>query len=64
MNQTYVQEKMMMLKSGSNELFTDPDPDAARGFFRGKSRAMASKVTTAREAVKLQPPELTERILL
>ncbi|PKL38224.1 MAG: CoA transferase subunit A [Spirochaetae bacterium HGW-Spirochaetae-1] len=35
-----------------NTLFTDPDPDLARGFFRTKSRAMVNKVISARKAVK------------
>jgi glutaconate CoA-transferase subunit A len=41
-----------VLKQGRNELFSDPDPDAAREFFKTKSRAMLNKVTTARDAVK------------
>ncbi|MBN2158380.1 MAG: CoA transferase subunit A [Spirochaetes bacterium] len=40
------------LKEGRNQLFSDPDADAARQFFRQKSRAMVNKVTTVREAVK------------
>jgi glutaconate CoA-transferase subunit A len=40
------------LRQGQNELFTDPDADQAREFFRHKSRAMVNKVTTAEEAVK------------
>jgi glutaconate CoA-transferase subunit A len=39
------------LKSGQNQLFTNPDADVARDFFRTKSRAMKSKVMTAKEAV-------------
>lgn len=42
----------MDLKSGINTLFTDPDPDNAREFFRHKSRAMKSKLTTVQEAVR------------
>jgi glutaconate CoA-transferase subunit A len=40
------------LKEGQNALFSDPDPDLARDFFRKKSRAMTSKVTTVKEAVR------------
>jgi len=39
------------LRAGTGPLFTDPDPDAARAFFRTKSRALKDKVTTVREAV-------------
>lgn len=41
-----------VLKSGTNELFTSPDADAAREFFRHKSRALKSKLTTVEEAVR------------
>ena len=44
--------KAAELKQGQNQLFTDPDADKAREFFRHKSRAMVNKVTTAEEAVK------------
>lgn len=40
------------LKSGLNQLFTDPDADKAREFFRGKSRALEPKLSTAKEVVK------------
>lgn len=40
------------LKSGANELFTDPDADRARMFFRNKSRALKSKITTVPDAVR------------
>jgi glutaconate CoA-transferase, subunit A len=40
------------LKQGINTLFTDPDPDNAREFFRTKSRAMKPKLTTVEEAVR------------
>lgn len=40
------------LKQGQNQLFADPDADTAREFFRHKSRAMVSKVSTAAEAVR------------
>jgi len=42
---------MRILDEGSGRLFTDPDPDAARAFFRSKSRALRPKVTSLREAV-------------
>lgn len=32
-------------------MFTDPDPDAARAFFRDKPRALVSKVMSVKEAV-------------
>ena len=44
--------KAVELKQGLNELFTDPDADHAREFFRHKSRAMVNKVTTVENAVK------------
>ncbi|KQC06288.1 MAG: glutaconate CoA-transferase [Smithella sp. SDB] len=40
------------LKSGQNELFTNPDADAAREFFRTKSRALKPKLSTVEEVVK------------
>lgn len=42
---------MDVLDQGLNPIFTDPDPDKAREFFRNKSRAMVDKRMTAREAV-------------
>ncbi len=44
--------KAVELKQGQNQLFSDPDADKAREFFRHKSRAMVNKVTTAEDAVK------------
>ena len=44
--------KAVELKQGQNQLFSDPDADKAREFFRHKSRAMVNKVTTVEEAVK------------
>ena len=44
--------KAVELKQGQNQLFSDPDADKAREFFRNKSRAMVNKVTTVDEAVK------------
>lgn len=40
------------LKQGINELFTDPDPDRAREFFRNKSRALVPKLSTPEEVVR------------
>jgi len=37
--------------SGAGRLFTDPDPEAARAFFRHKPRAHVSKLMTVAEAV-------------
>jgi len=42
---------MEVLEQGLGELFTNPDPDEARAFFRGKSRTASVKLTTLREAV-------------
>jgi glutaconate CoA-transferase subunit A len=42
----------MELKNGQNELFTDPDPDRAREFFRHKSRTLKSKLSTVEEVVR------------
>ncbi len=44
--------KNVELRQGQNELFTDPDADRAREFFRTKSRAMKNKVTTVEKVVK------------
>lgn len=43
--------KLDVVKRGRGELFTSPDPDEAREFFRGKNKALVSKVMTVREAV-------------
>jgi len=45
-------DDIVELKSGENELFTDPDPDRARAFFREKSRSLESKVSTVEKVVK------------
>ena len=42
---------MEFMESGIGKLFTDPDPDNARAFFRNKSRKMENKVMTVKEAV-------------
>ncbi len=44
---------------GEGRLFTDPDVDRAREFFRQKSRKMVPKVTTVREAVERFIPDGT-----
>ncbi len=43
---------MEVLDQGINPIFTDPDPDKAREFFRQKSRAMVDKRMTEKEAVE------------
>ena len=43
---------MEVLDQGVNPIFTDPDPDKAREFFRQKSRAMVDKRMTEKEAVE------------
>ncbi len=45
-------QKVTYEKAGSCRLFTNPDADEARAFFRGKSRMLVNKVTTTREAVE------------
>ncbi len=42
---------MSELKVGTGPLFMDPDPDAARAFFRTKSRAQTNKLMTVKQAV-------------
>jgi glutaconate CoA-transferase, subunit A len=41
-----------VLEEGIGRLFTDPDPDKAREFFRKKSRELKNKLTTVSDAVK------------
>jgi len=43
---------MEILEEGIGTLFTDPDPDNARNFFREKSRKMENKLMTPKEAVE------------
>ncbi len=43
---------MEVFENGIGKLFTDPDPDNARVFFRTKSREMKSKVMSVKEAVE------------
>jgi glutaconate CoA-transferase, subunit A len=42
---------VIVLEEGKGRLFTDPDPDKAREFFRKKSRKMKSKVMSLNEAI-------------
>ncbi|MHB8779943.1 MAG: CoA transferase subunit A [Candidatus Geothermincolia bacterium] len=42
---------MNVIAEGTGPLFTDPDPDKARAFFRTKKRAMVPKVMSVSEAV-------------
>jgi glutaconate CoA-transferase subunit A len=42
---------VIVLEEGKGRLFTDPDPDKAREFFRKKSREMKSKVMSLNEAI-------------
>jgi len=42
---------MVKLREGQGRLFTSPDVEQARAFFRTKSRAMTSKLMSVREAV-------------
>jgi glutaconate CoA-transferase subunit A len=41
-----------VIEQGVGRIFTDPDADKAREFFRHKSRALVSKLTTVKEAVQ------------
>ena len=43
---------MVVLEEGKGRLFTDPDPDKARDFFRKKSRKMANKLMSLKEAIE------------
>ncbi len=43
--------KVLYRKAGKRRLFTDPDPDRAREFFRDKSRSLEDKLTTVSQAV-------------
>jgi glutaconate CoA-transferase subunit A len=43
---------MAELAAGTGTLFTDPDPEAAREFFRGKKGALVDKVMTVSAAVR------------
>ncbi len=48
---------MEVLDQGVNPIFTDPDPDKAREFFRKKPRAMVDKRMTEKEAVERFVPD-------
>jgi glutaconate CoA-transferase subunit A len=41
-----------VLEQGIGKIFTDPDADKARAFFRHKNRKLESKLTTVKEAVE------------
>ena len=43
---------MEVLAQGIGAIFTDPDADKARAFFRKKSRALKPKVMSVKEAVE------------
>jgi len=43
---------MEVIARGEGPLFSDPDPDKLRTFFRQKSRALTNKVTTVADAVR------------
>jgi len=43
---------MTVIEQGRGELFTDPDPDKARTFFKGKNRKMVDKTMSLNNAVK------------
>ena len=43
---------MVVLAEGTGRLFTDPDPDRARDFFRKKSRKMANKLMSLKRALE------------
>ena len=48
---------MKVVDQGINPIFMDPDPDKAREFFRGKTRAMVDKRMTEKEAVERFIPD-------
>lgn len=43
---------MEVMEKGMGRIFTDPDPDKAREFFRKKNRKLESKLMTVKEAVE------------
>ncbi len=43
---------MDVIDQGIGEIFTDPDADKARAFFRKKSRKLESKLMSVKEAVE------------
>jgi len=52
MHDKKITQKSNELQSGQNELFTNPDADVAREFFRTKSRALKPKLSTVEEIVR------------
>lgn len=45
--------ELLVSDVGTGRLFTDPDPDKAREYFRSKSRVMKSKLMDVKQAVSL-----------
>lgn len=43
---------MVVIEEGIGRLFTDPDPDRAREFFRKKSRKMTNKLMSLKKAIE------------
>ena len=43
---------MKVLEEGNGRLFTDPDPDKAREFFRHKSRKLENKLMPLKTAIE------------
>lgn len=43
---------MEVIQQGSGELFTNPDPDEARAYFRAKDKSLRNKVMRVRNAVE------------
>ncbi|MFZ3157520.1 MAG: CoA-transferase, partial [Smithella sp.] len=52
MHDKKITQKSNERQSGQNELFTNPDADVAREFFRTKSRALKPKLSTVEEIVR------------
>lgn len=48
---------MKIINKGGGELFTDPDPDLARGHFKNKSRKMTDKRMSVHDAVEKFVPD-------
>ncbi|MCF8122475.1 MAG: hypothetical protein K9K34_08660, partial [Desulfarculaceae bacterium] len=51
-NQPSPADPPLELPQGDGPLFGDPDPDAARAFFRDKSRMETDKRMSAKQAVE------------
>jgi len=45
-------QELIDIEEGLEELFCDPDPDKARAFFKTKERGLVNKVTTVKDAVR------------